>query len=120
MTRQRQADDVRRAAGFLGAIVRQAGLILRLMADARVPLWVKLIPPLAILYILFPLDLIPDLVPGLGQLDDLAIALLGLGCFVELCPSEVVQHHREAMSSNRPGDAKGEVVDADYRVIDDM
>ena len=45
-------------------------LILRLMLDRRVPIWSKLIIPGGLVYILSPIDFIPDIIPILGWLDD--------------------------------------------------
>jgi len=119
MTQGNQEPDVQRMAGFLGEIMKQARLVWRLLTDPEVPMWVKLIPPLAILYILSPIDFIPDPVLGLGQLDDLAILLLGLKLFVELCPGGVVQRYRDQLAGNTPPMPEGDVVDTTYRVIDD-
>ena len=63
-------------------------LIIRLMADRRVPIWVKLIPVAAVAYILSPIDLRPDFIPVLGQIDDLLITILLLVLFIVLAPSE--------------------------------
>jgi uncharacterized membrane protein YkvA (DUF1232 family) len=106
-------------AGFLNEIVNHVRLIWRLMRDSQVPVWVKLIPPLAILYLLSPIDLIPDPVLGLGQLDDLAILLLGAKLFVEMSPPGVVQRHRDELVGSVPPEPDSEVVDASYRVLDD-
>ncbi len=47
--------------------------------------------PLATLvYLFLPVDLLPDPVLGLGQVDDLVLILLGLKMFVSLCPPDVV------------------------------
>jgi uncharacterized membrane protein YkvA (DUF1232 family) len=80
-------------------IVRQARLAWRLMRDSRVPSWTKLIPPAALLYVLFPIDIIPDFVAGLGQLDDIAVVLIGVKLFIELSPREVVQEHLAALGA---------------------
>lgn len=118
MTRQGQTPDVQRLAGFLGEVMDQIRLVWRLLTDSNVPIWAKLIPPLAIFYLISPIDLLPDPVLGLGQLDDLAVILLGLKLFVEMCPKGVVQHHRDELAGNTPPNPDGEVVDASYRVID--
>ena len=73
--------------------VRQVTLAWRLFWDQRVPLWTKIIPPAALAYVLFPVDLIPDVALGLGQLDDLAVLLIGLKLFIELAPPAVVREH---------------------------
>jgi uncharacterized membrane protein YkvA (DUF1232 family) len=119
VTRQGEAPDVQHVAGFLGEIIRQIRLVWRLLTDSDVPGWVKFIPPLAILYVISPIDLVPDPMLGLGQLDDLAVLLLGLKVFVEMCPGGVVQRHRDELAGDMPPEAEGEVIDASYRVLDD-
>ncbi len=44
----------------------------------QVPVRVLLVLVLALLYILFPFDFLPDYIPGYGQIDDALVALLGL------------------------------------------
>ena len=68
-------------------------LFLRLVRDPRVSLISKLVPLGIVAYVLFPADLLPDFLLGLGQIDDLFIILLGLRLFLRLCPKEVVQEH---------------------------
>jgi len=41
----------------------------------------------------FPIDLIPDFIPVLGQLDDLAVVLLGLDFFIRSAPPDIVDEH---------------------------
>ena len=78
---------------------RQAQLAWRLFWDRRVPLWTKVIPPIALGYLLFPIDIIPDVALGLGQLDDIAVLLLGFKLFVELAPPDVVREHLRALGA---------------------
>jgi len=84
---------------WLQDLVRQGRLAWRLMQDERVPTWSKLIPPAALAYVLFPIDIIPDVVIGLGQLDDIAVMLIGIKLFIELAPRDVVQEHLAALGA---------------------
>lgn len=58
-----------------------------------------MIPLATLLYILSPIDLLPDPILGLGQLDDLAALILGVKLFIEMCPREIVREHLERMIS---------------------
>lgn len=91
--------DTNALLGWIQDIARQARLAWRLFWDQRVPLWTKLIPTAAMAYVLFPFDIIIDLVPGLGQLDDIAVLLIGTKLFVELAPPDVVREHLLALGA---------------------
>jgi len=67
--------DARAIAGFV-----PDGVVLfrRLLADPRVPRRRKLVLALLVAYLASPIDLIPDFIPGLGQLDDVILAALAL------------------------------------------
>lgn len=79
---------------------RQVRLAWRLFWDQRVPMWVKLVPSAALVYVLSPVDFIPAaILPGLGQLDDLAVLLIGIKLFVELAPPDVVREHLLALGA---------------------
>jgi uncharacterized membrane protein YkvA (DUF1232 family) len=45
----------------------------RYLRDGRVPTWRKLAGLLAVLYIISPVDALPDFIPVLGWLDDLGL-----------------------------------------------
>ncbi len=96
-------------------------LILRLLGDKRVSPWLKILPVGGLIYLISPIDIIPDiLVPIVGELDDIAILWLTNYLFIELCPKEVVQEHVKKLSSNMDiVEGRGEVVDADSVVIND-
>jgi uncharacterized membrane protein YkvA (DUF1232 family) len=99
MANQKKVVQVGEAAGILAEIIKNIKLIWRLLNDRRVPSWLKMIIPATLLYLLFPVDIIPDIAPGLGQLDDIAVILLGLKLFVEMCPREVVRQHLDELAS---------------------
>jgi uncharacterized membrane protein YkvA (DUF1232 family) len=65
-------------------LVRLTQHVLRLVTDRRIPVTYKLIPAFAVLYVLSPIDLIPDTVPILTQIDDLAVLLIAARVFVQL------------------------------------
>jgi len=114
--------------GILADIVRQARLAWRLMLDPRVPLWVKMIVPASLVYLISPIDFIPDVIPGLGQLDDLAIVVIGVKLFIELCPTEIVRQHMQELlgesnwhvEPNAPASPPApNIVDAPYEIKKD-
>ncbi len=75
-------------------------LFWRLNRDPRVPFWLKGLMPLAILYLLLPLDFIPDTIPFFGQVDDLSLLLLAFYYFIQLSPKAVVTEHVEIIDKN--------------------
>ncbi|HPH97335.1 MAG TPA: hypothetical protein PKW33_17285 [Anaerolineaceae bacterium] len=107
--------------GFFGGITQEAKLIVRLMGDKRVNLLLKAMPVATLAYLI-----IPDILPG--PIDDAALIWLGSYLFVELCPPDVVDEHRQRLREEwelkngvTPVDKKDnpdeDVVDAEYREI---
>ncbi len=112
------------SAEKLGAIanfVRTLRLVWRLLKDPRVPTFPKLIIPAGILYILSPIDLIPDFILGLGQVDDIAIFFLSISLFIEMCPPALVAEHRAALAAEnaRTKPPQEDVIEGSYRVVSD-
>jgi uncharacterized membrane protein YkvA (DUF1232 family) len=104
--------------GFLLTLLSRARLAARLLREPAVPWAPKAVPLLAAFYLVFPLDAVPDLLPVLGQLDDLGIALLALEVFLRLCPAAAVAFHRAALAAGRrygPMPPTADVIDAEWR-----
>lgn len=99
---------------MLRSIIDQILVTWRLLLDSRVPLWTKAIPFLGIAYVLSPIDIIPDFLIGLGQLDDLGIIFGSLCLFEALVPEYIADEHRKAVARrHRPM----EIIDAPrYRI----
>ncbi|MFQ5683281.1 MAG: YkvA family protein [Candidatus Binatia bacterium] len=76
-------------------------LFWRLLKDRRVPLGPKLLLIAVLAYVFMPIDLLPDFLVGLGQIDDLVLIFLGLQGFVRLCPRDVVREHVHAIAAGR-------------------
>lgn len=72
-------------------------LFLRLLGDSRVGLFAKAILISGVIYAITPLDFLPDLLPMLGQMDDLAIFAMACKMFLQLCPLPVVREHVAAI-----------------------
>ena len=63
--------------------------------DPRVPWYAKVIIAATVGYALSPIDLIPDFIPILGQLDDLIIVPAGISLALKMIPEEVLDEYRE-------------------------
>ena len=80
--------------------LKYARLIFRLMRDRRVPLYLKAILVGAFIYLLSPIDLIPEvLLPLLvGEADDAAVLLLAIHTLLTRAPRQVVEEHALAIA----------------------
>lgn len=109
------------APRFLPHILRFLRLVWRLSFDKRVPVLLRVLLPVAIIYAVSPIDLVPDRVPILGRFDDLIFIALSLLLLVKLSPKDVVDEHNGVTpTSNRPEDKDpNNVVDGSGRIIDD-
>lgn len=76
-------------------------LFSRLIKDDRVALSPKLLVAALLTYVILPIDLVPDFLVGLGQVDDLILLLAGLRLFLRLCPAHVVKEHVRAIAVAR-------------------
>jgi uncharacterized membrane protein YkvA (DUF1232 family) len=124
--------------GSVSELISRGRLAWRLLNDARVPSWVKIAIPLAVLlYFVMPVDFIPDFIPGLGQLDDLGVLLIGMSLVIRFSPAYVVDEHKMALGYEAGGAAgstgtansasggqatrkmsgDGEAIDGEYKVV---
>jgi uncharacterized membrane protein YkvA (DUF1232 family) len=108
-------------ASTLGRIER-ARLTWRLLRDPRVPVWMKAaLPTIAAIYLVVPIDLIPDFILGFGQIDDLS--MMGILLFAatkilpRIAPAELVSEHLSDLRRGRNGN-RNTFVDAEYTVFD--
>lgn len=90
---------------FLGLPHRKKVAFFRVLLRDRhglVPRYVKLIPWVLLVYLAVPFDLIPDFVPVLGYLDDVALVLLALVLIIKLTPDSVVSEALRQARQNHP------------------
>lgn len=63
--------------------------------DPRMPWLARALALLVAAYALSPIDLLPDVIPVIGYLDDLLLVPLGLALVIRLTPSQVIVAARE-------------------------
>ncbi|MEY8001837.1 YkvA family protein [Clostridium sp. Mt-5] len=65
-------------------------LFWRLLKDKRVNLKVKTMLTALIAYLASPIDLVPDFIPFIGKIDDIAIAFFALNIIVDEIPEKII------------------------------
>jgi uncharacterized membrane protein YkvA (DUF1232 family) len=77
----------------------------RLLRDERVSRLKLALPALLALYVVSPIDPIPDFLLGLGQMDDLGVVIAGVLLLARLmpmlAPGDVVDEHLRAMGTDQ-------------------
>lgn len=82
-----------RMSSFLMFLPNMAMLLGRLLKDVRVPMAEKALFAAAIVYVISPLDFIPDVFPFIGQVDDLYVVALVLLRLVNRTDESIVREH---------------------------
>ena len=85
--------NVNEAVDTVRKLPTYARLIWGLARDPRVPTQQKLVLGAVAAYLAFPIDIIPDFIPVIGELDDIAVLILGLDWFIKNAPADVVDEH---------------------------
>ena len=124
--------DRRTTSAFAGAsalldhgVRERLRLCWRLLRDERVSSFKYALPTLISLYVLSPVDPIPDFLLGLGQMDDLGVVIAGillLGRVIPMmAPVQVVDEHlrdmrNEGRTDYRHNEAVDDIIDARFNV----
>jgi uncharacterized membrane protein YkvA (DUF1232 family) len=88
----------------------ELNMLWRAFMAAETPLWLKGLMLVVPLYLVSPLDIIPDFIPFAGWLDDVVVIPLLVTWIVGLLPQKV-----EVRAKSPPRDSNGEIIDGDYR-----
>ena len=80
---------------YIFIVPDMAALLYRLLKDKRVSLKTKLIISGAVAYIAFPTDIIPDNIPFIGKVDEIAVAFFALERIIDDVPIKVVLENWE-------------------------
>ena len=90
-------------------IINKIRLVFSLMRDKRISIWLKMIPVIALVYLVVPFDFL------FGPLDDALIIYTGFDLFISLCSREVVNElSQRIIHGQQPPDESG-VIDADFK-----
>ena len=124
--------DRRTTSAFVGAsalldhgVRDQLRLSWRLLRDDRVSSFKYALPVLLTLYVVSPIDPIPDFFLGIGQMDDLGVVIAGVLLLARLvpkmAPAHIVEEHlRDMRSVDEPVRGKPRVdedaVDARFNI----
>ena len=68
-------------------------LLLRVVKDRRVSVRAKAFAGAVLVYVISPIDLIPDFVIGFGKLDDLILSAVAIQHLIESAGPEIVAEH---------------------------
>jgi uncharacterized membrane protein YkvA (DUF1232 family) len=82
-----------RMARLVVKLPTYARVVWGILRDPRTPIGLKGMLAAALAYVVFPIDLVPDAIPILGQADDLTVLLLVLDLFIQNAPPEVRAEH---------------------------
>jgi len=93
LSRSERSEAKGRMSNFLMFLPNMVKLLGRLLKDARVPTAEKALFLAAIVYVISPLDFIPDVFPFIGQVDDIYVVALTLLRLVNRTDETVVREH---------------------------
>ncbi len=82
-----------RMISFLMFLPNMVRLLGRLLKDTRVPTAEKALFVAAIVYVISPIDFIPDVFPFIGQVDDIYVVALTLIRLINRTNEDVVREH---------------------------
>jgi len=118
---------------LLARLWNNIALSTRLMLDRRVSGRAKLIPLLALLYMISPIDFLPEIAFGpIGVLDDVGVLLVALQMFINSAPQDVLRYYKgdapaadepppswRSRFQRHPSPKNGPVIDGEFHVRDE-
>ena len=102
MTNPATPGNLTRSQRGVMALITSPRRLWRFLRDPNAPRLPKFMALLAVLYVVIPTDLIPDIIPILGWLDDLGLTAVALGYLATKAAS-----YEDAEDVKRENEAKG-------------
>ncbi|MBK7392393.1 MAG: DUF1232 domain-containing protein [Chloracidobacterium sp.] len=93
LKRREKSELKGRMRSFLMFLPNMVMLLGRMLKDSRVPTAEKALFLAAIVYVVSPLDFIPDVFPFIGQVDDLYVVALTLLRLINRTDESIVREH---------------------------
>lgn len=97
---------MQRLKRWAGRLMQDVAALHLAVRDPRTPWPAKIFATVILAYALSPIDLIPDVVPVIGYLDDLILIPLGLWAIAAMIPPEVMAECRRR-AAEAPGVSGG-------------
>lgn len=94
-------------------IAEHLKLVWKLWLDPRVNIFLKLLPLGSLVYIISPFDMI------IPVIDDVGVLWFLTFLFIELCPEEIVEEHRQEIRATVEGTVVDDTPDIDEDSIED-
>ncbi len=88
-----KAESKGRMKNLLMFLPNMFTLLGRLIRDSRVPLAEKALFAAAIVYVIMPLDFIPDFIPFVGQIDDVYLVALTFLRLINRTDESIIREH---------------------------
>jgi len=90
--------------------------LFRGLVSRKISIWLKLPIIFAIIYLISPLDIIPDFLrPGIGHLDDIFVLIIGISIFINLIPKKILLELLQKKGERNQ--EKDKVIDGEYKII---
>ena len=89
---------------LLQVLLRSGRLAWRLFRDPRTPLRAKLILVGTALFVISPINWLPNMIPFVGELEDVALLTLGIEMFFKAVPDWLREEHEARMGRTRHGE----------------
>ncbi len=82
---------VNKMMNYISKLLKETYILYLALKNPKLPLYTRLILSLIVGYSLSPIDIIPDFIPILGQLDDLVILLISTSIAKRLVPKDILE-----------------------------
>ena len=83
-------DGAKKISDYIFVVPDIVALICRMLKDSRVPIKTKLAVSASLAYVIFPTDLIPDKIPFIGKIDEIAVVFFALNRIATDVPTKVI------------------------------
>lgn len=89
------------------------------MLDRKIPIKYKLLPALGLAYVILPFDIVPDMLPILGFLDDIIILVGTIIIFMIFGPLRKLSDTMKNSKTKENRQKETDIVEGEYRIIDE-
>ena len=86
----KMSPSVKKVSDYIFVVPDIIALIYRLLKDKRVPVKTKLSISASLAYVIFPTDIIPNNIPFIGRIDDLAVVFFALNRIANDVPMNII------------------------------